>query len=119
MTVCATRDIPDDYHPTFKKAVAQDSGFAIVSADILDFDVRPLKDVLGILIVKSSFLKGLKPLLRIVGDRHTVSVYTITFQCKRGFAGSGCAQRYAACTPCAFSGPPREAVLAYDAERLR
>jgi hypothetical protein len=66
----ATRRVPDDNHPVFQAAVADDSTFAVVLASVYDLYGRSVKHDQGILEVEAALSESLLSLGWIEGQAH-------------------------------------------------
>jgi hypothetical protein len=78
----ATRCVPDDDHPTFEVAIADDSRFAVVFAPVFHLDGRSFKHDQGICKVESALSESPLSLCGIVGQSHADSVSTKTIRSK-------------------------------------
>lgn len=70
VAIRATRRVANHNDPSVEDTKADDSRFAVVPADILDFERRAGKDNCRILEVQTAFSKGGRPFLRIEGNCH-------------------------------------------------
>lgn len=82
MAIRATRGVADDDHAIAEHAETDDPCFAVVLAEVLDLEVWPVEDEVGILEVESAALERGTALRWIVRDGHAVSVATSTLRCK-------------------------------------
>jgi hypothetical protein len=72
----ATRCVPNDNHSVFQMAVANDPGFAVVFASVLNLDGCSIEDGQGVLKVETALSEGLLSFGWIEGHSHADSVST-------------------------------------------
>jgi tetratricopeptide (TPR) repeat protein len=67
---CPTRRVPDDNHPAFQHAKADDSKFAVVLALVFHLNCRSVEDDQGVFKVQAAFSESLLSLGLVVGQAH-------------------------------------------------
>jgi hypothetical protein len=77
-----TRRVPDDNHPAFQHAKADDSKFAVVLAPVFHLNCRSVEDDQGVFKVQAAFSESLLSLGLVVGQAHQDIVYTKTYKRK-------------------------------------
>jgi hypothetical protein len=78
VAIRATRGVAHDDHAISEHAEADDPRLTVALAQVLDLDVRPVEDNLGILEIESAAFKVCTAPVRVVSDGRAVSVATST-----------------------------------------
>ena len=83
---CPTRRVPDDNHPAFQQAKADDPKFAVVLALVFHLNCCSLEDDQGVFKVQAAFSESLLSLGLVVGQTHQDIVYTKTCDGKQNIS---------------------------------